>query len=316
MFSEETVELVRQLLLHPKDAVYDFMLLLREFHNRDQAAEARLLRNFALSMPEDERIKYRDEIEFLKDCDSDYLAHSVFPYVLVRKGPAIESGYDGAVKLPYVIHKGRRLYFCREDKEDEARRKYEDYIVCEGLLGDGCLQKSPHAYVTKEFFVEDGDNLIDVGCAEALFTLDNIEKVDKAYMFEAEEKWRAPLRATFSPFDGKVRIVNKFVGNETRGNVVRLDDALPRDEAARYFIKMDIEGGEFDVLRESANFLAGHKVKLACCLYHRQDHEKRIVSFLRELKFDVQISDGYMLPRMGGVVYPYFRRGMAYARNY
>lgn len=91
---------------------------------------------------------------------------------------------------------------------------------------------------------------------------------------------------------------------------------MVESSGAKYFIKMDIEGGEFDVLKSSSDFLKSHKVKLACCLYHRQDDEDRIVKILHEMGFEVRLSDGFMLPKIGGVVYPYFRRGVAYARNY
>lgn len=316
MISEDTVNLLREVFCHPKDYIYEFLTFLRERKRDGRGLERRMLRNFVFNMPEAEAVKYREEIEFLKSSDLDYLATSVFPYPCVRSRGSAECGYDAAAKLPYVVHRGSRLYFTREDDPQSARTSYLNYVENEGLLGSGCLAKSPHSYVSDGFGVEDGDVLVDVGCAEALFTLDNIDHVKNAYVFETMNKWDAPLRATFSPFTDKVKIINKFVGSETKGRVVRLSDALPEDSSARYFIKMDIEGAEFDVLKGSADFLRTHKVKIACCLYHRQDDETRIVGFLRELDFSVQFSEGYMLPTFGGVAYPYFRRGMVYARNF
>lgn len=316
MVSEDTVELLRYVLRNPKDALYDLLVFLRERHDIDRNAEKRLLRNLVLCLPESEACKYCEEIEFLRSCDQDFLASRVFPYRIERDFSLADCGYDDKLKLPYVIHKGARLYFSREENVRKALDSYLNFINVEGLLGGGCLAKSPHAYVTDGFCVEQGDVLVDVGCSEALFTLDNIEKIKQAYVFEAMTRWAAPLRATFSSFGDKVKIINKFVGEKTDGRAVRLSDALPDGSGMRYFIKMDIEGGEFDVLKSSEDFLVKHKIKLACCLYHRQDDEGRIVGLLRRIGFDVRISDGYMLPTLGGVSYPYFRRGVAYARNY
>ena len=316
MIAEETVELLRFALKNPKNVIYDLLTFLRERHGDWRNAEARMLRNLVLSLPESEACKYREEIEFLRSCGQDFLAMNVFPYPMMKKGASVTCGYDDKKKLPYVVHKGARLYFCRGDDERMIRYFYSNYLDVEGLLGGGCLRKSPHAYVTDDFCVEFGDILVDVGCSEALFTLDNIEKIDKAYVFETLKRWNAPLCATFAPFGDKVTISNKFVGGETGKHTIKLEDALPNDFDGTFFIKMDIEGGELEVLKRSAEFLKNHKVKLACCLYHRQDDERHIVDLLREMGFKVQLSDGYMLPVLGGVAYPYFRRGVAYARNY
>lgn len=316
MISEETRDNLRFILSHPKDVICDFLEFLRSRQGAERHAESRMLRNFVLSLPESEAMKYREEIDCLRGCDQGGLVSSVFPYPVVKPRGDAKTGYDGRIGLPYVIHKDRRLYYPRGCEEATLGKMYLYFLEVEGLTGAGCLKKSPHSYVADDFCVEEGDVLVDVGCSEALFTLDNIEKVSRAYVFETIKRWKDPLRATFSPYAEKVTIINKFVGGETRGHVIRLDDALPKDSPSTCFIKMDIEGGELDVLKNSEAFLKNHKVKLACCLYHRQDDETRIIPFLRKLGFSVRISDGYMLPTSGGVSYPYFRRGVAYAKNY
>ena len=79
---------------------------------------------------------------------------------------------------------------------------------------------------------------------------------------------------------------------------------------------MDIEGGERAVLASSADFLRTHKVKLSCCVYHRQDDAEVISGMLEELGFSLRYSDGYMLPLLGDIVFPYFRHGVVHARNF
>jgi hypothetical protein len=186
----------------------------------------------------------------------------------------------------------------------------------EGILGTGCLSVSPHSYVNDYHFVEDGDVVCDVGCAEALFALDSIDKAARVFCFEVEQGWIKPLRMTFAPFEDKVTIVNKLVSDVTGPKTIRLLDAVDVDALTPCFIKMDIEGWEKVVLEASRDFLTSHRVKLSCCLYHRQSDEYEISSLLRECGFSVGYSEGYMLPIVNEIRPPYFRRGMVYARNF
>ena len=212
MISKATIDLILEVFRNPKDTIYDFLLFLRERQGVGRNAWSRMLRNLVLCLPESDACKYRDEIDFLKNVDQDYLEKCVFPYPVERARSTAECGYDDKVHLPYVVHRGMRLFFCRGEHACQVRDFYLYLREVEGILGGGCLGKSPHAYVTEYFCVEKGDVLVDVGCSEALFTLDNIEKVDRAYVFETMKKWDAPLHATFSSFGDKVTIVNKLVG--------------------------------------------------------------------------------------------------------
>jgi 16S rRNA A1518/A1519 N6-dimethyltransferase RsmA/KsgA/DIM1 with predicted DNA glycosylase/AP lyase activity len=64
-------------------------------------------------------------------------------------------------------------------------------------LGGGYMEKMPHQYQTSYFQVKKNDILLDVGCAEALFSLDVIDKVKKVILFESDSVWFDPLKATF-----------------------------------------------------------------------------------------------------------------------
>ena len=78
---------------------------------------------------------------------------------------------------------------------------------------------------------------------------------------------------------------------------------------------MDIEGGERAVVESSAAFLASHKVKISCCAYHRQDDGKVLMAMLEKIGFKTRYSEGFMLP-YDSHTFPFFRRGMIYAKNY
>ena len=62
--------------------------------------------------------------------------------------------------------------------------------------------------------------------------------------------------------------------------------------------------------------LKSHKVKLSCCVYHRQDDAVVIKDMLKKMGYKTRFSDGYMLHWMNGIYFPYFRHGLIYAQNF
>jgi hypothetical protein len=114
-----------------------------------------------------------------------------------------------------------------------------------------------------------------------------------------------------------VSIINKLVSSRNSSKEIRLSDALADiDQDKTVFIKMDIEGFEREVISASEDFLKSHKVKLSCCVYHRQDDAAVIKNMLEKMGFKTRFSDGYMLPWMNGIHFPYFRHGLIYAQNF
>ena len=281
-------------------------------------ANLQQLRNSVLSLPETERLNYSREIEFVRNLPLDRIHEIIFPYFARSPLPDLEKQVvSGRLKgLPYIEHKGKNLFFPRDFTEEKARETYSGLVYIEGLTGEGKKEKSPHCYQTAEFRVEEGDVLLDVGSAEALFALDNIERVKEAYVFECAARWRKPLFATFQRYVGKTRIIPKIVSGNTGKGMITLQDAIKEGKGDRYFVKMDIEGGERDVIRGNVDFLCRNKVKLSCCVYHRQDDAEVIERMLTDIGFSISFSDGFMLPSMNGIHYPYFRHGVIYARNY
>lgn len=274
-----------------------------------------VLRNLVLSMPSDERAKYADECAFLEAVSLDKLPSIMFPYPVVRDDAGIVS--VGVEKgLPYAQHNTNgKLFF---PKGRCARKIYSGLVGKEGLLGSGCLAKSPHCYQDASFKIESGEILLDVGCAEAIFALDNIERVSKAYLFESASEWRRPLQLTFAPYANKVVIVNKLVADKTTKKSTRLIDAVNGDVScdAHFFVKMDIEGWERTVIEGNVDFFKSAKVKLSCCVYHRQDDAMVIEKMLHDMGYKTRFSEGWMLTPMNGIHYPYFRHGVIYAQNY
>lgn len=309
MITEETKIRICAALSNLKGTVFN---LLSHAERNADFEEIPLLKNLALSLPDRIYSTYKEELDYLGQLPPDET--TFFPYPVIRPRGDCVAGLENG--LPFVEHNGKRLFFPANLKPDEARASYLDYIENEGLTGSGIRKKSPHCYIGESFKVEPGDIVLDIGSAEALFTLDTIDVASHAYIFECMKKWQKPLARTFEPYKSKVTIINKFVAAQTAGRSIRLADAIPGRHGTTFFMKMDIEGAELEVLAASEDFLKDNRVKLACCTYHRQDDAEKISAFLSRLGFKISFTDGYMLTKQNGIRFPYFRKGMIHATNF
>lgn len=235
-----------------------------------------------------------------------------FPYKQLKSSPIFESGIDPKTNLPYVVHNGKRLFFPKSYRLDFCKMMYKSYIDGECLLGGGYREKCPHQYQTDTFRIEDGDILVDVGCAEALLSLDTIDIVSKVYLLETDKEWIRALEETFKDYKNKVTIINKYVSGEDSDSTVTLKTVLKDEIDKPLFIKMDIEGAEINVLKGSKDFLKSAKnVKIACCTYHNQNDSRLIENLYKDMGFNYEFSDGYMLFLSDPNQFPpYFRRGI------
>ena len=311
-FEPETQDNLRQVFLHP---LVCGCRLLRLLGNDDKRQRRLMLRSLAQGLPDRVACEYMQEIENLKAFSPG--EYPVFPYPYSDRGPVtVETGFDRKRRLPYVLHNGRPLFGKKGQSLRDVEWYYRWYVENEGLLGSGRRIKTPHSYVNGDFRVEDGDVVVDIGCSDALFAFDNAEIAGKIYLFESCKQWRPALEASFEPFREKTHIISRLVSNKTSKREIRLCDAINEPDSSHYFIKMDIEGGERTVIASSADFLRRNKVKLSCCVYHRQDDAEAISAMLREMGFSFRYSEGYMLPLLNDIVYPYFRHGVIYARNF
>ncbi|WP_459684227.1 class I SAM-dependent methyltransferase [Viscerimonas tarda] len=259
--------------------------------------------------------KYRKEIDFLQEEGKI----SVFSYKKLKHLGAMVSGYDAEKNLPYVMHKHRRLYFPITWTEAKVRKSYKDFIENENILGGGYLEKSPHQYQTETFRIKAGDILLDVGCAEALFALDVIDKIRKVFLFESNPLWFAALKATFEGeiASGKVVLIEKYVGDEDTDTATTLDSVLKKEVYESLFIKMDIEGAEPAVVKSCENLMkTGKDIRFSCCTYHKHNDAALLKSIFEANNYQTEFSEGYMLFTRDGLMrYPFFRRGIIRASH-
>jgi hypothetical protein len=248
----------------------------------------------------------REIVEFLESAPID-----IFPYRFrqVPRGDRPSVEFDADRDLHFVMHEGHRLYWRPERK---AKRVPGDYV---GLLTEQNVQ-SPHRYLTDEFDVDEEDVIADVGCAEANFTLEVIDRIRHAYLFEADPRWITALEATFAPWKDKVTIVPSMVGSRTESDTIALDDYFA-DKQPPTFLKLDVEGHEADVLRGAASIIEScPSMQAAVCTYHRQEDLEILTNLLEELGMTARPSRGSMLlHRSEDFAEPYFRRGLVRANR-
>lgn len=210
---------------------------------------------------------------------------------------------DKTENLPYVIHNGKRLYFQQTTLDRHIKKYYR------GLLTEQDLN-SPHRYL-KSFDQLKGKTLLDCGAAEGIFGLDAIDFVEKLYLFECQEKWIAPLQATFKPWKDKVEIVKKYVGGIDEGEFTTIDSVLKNKNQDNIHIKMDIEGYELPALNGTKNLLTkGHFISLSVCTYHKENDAEEISSFFEQLGYSYEFTYGFLY------IHPYLRKTVCRANNY
>jgi len=222
----------------------------------------------------------------------------------------IRINYNVVNGLHYVIHEGKRLYFKRSSTVEHIRLCYN------GLLAEQD-KHSPHCYLSKEFTVADGDVLLDVGCAEGILSLSNIEKAKKVCLFEIDHEWVEALEATFAPWKEKVIIVQKYVSDTNDELNIALDHFLESNNLSPDFVKIDVEGAEQRVLDGMRKSIQKTPLKIALCTYHRADDHARFTRVLQGKGFSTHSSEGVMIfvNDLAHIAPPYFRKGVLRATN-
>ena len=209
-----------------------------------------------------------------------------YPYMLEYRNRTIEVLTDPQKQLPFVLHNEKRLYFPQSYSRDKVIKDYRALITEQDA-------RSSHRYVNSYEELR-GRTLLDVGAAEGIFSLDTIELTDQTILFECMDHWQAALEATFAPWQEKVKIVKKFVGNKTEGNYVKLDDYFSID-VSDLFIKMDIEGAERIALEGASKILAhGKNMQVSVCTYHRPGDPEFMNDLLTRNGFQTEFSQGLM----------------------
>lgn len=229
---------------------------------------------------DDNAIKVIDNIE-----KNDKLG--AFNYDFVELHSRAECHFDDSCGMYYGLYQGKRLYLNRNYK---TKRQAEHYIKYLNIEQD---EKSPHRYFD-ENFTFDGGIVLDAGAAEGNFTLEIIEKVEKAILVEADSDWNEALLKTFEPWKEKIIIINKYLSDMDDSSHVSIN-SLTKEHNIK-FVKMDIEGAEVDALKGGNDFFNRVDcLKMVVCAYHNNDDEVKIRNILQPYSFVMKNTKGYMV---------------------
>ena len=175
---------------------------------------------------------------------------------------------------------------------------------------------SPHRYLNDDFTVDENDIVLDIGAAEGYFSLLIVEKVNKIYIFESNPELIEALNTTFEPWKYKVFIVNKYVSNKSDEIFTTIDDFF-KDKEPPTFLKVDIEGAEYDFIQGAKKLLSTkNQMKIILAAYHKHNDEIILNEELKKYGFKTNFSKGYMLSIWDGVIKePYLRRALIRAQK-
>ncbi len=246
-----------------------------------------------------------EALTFLKTNDL-----SVFPYpfFLEYKNKTIEVKINEENQMPYVIHFGKKLHFKKNWTKEHIIDAYR-FLLAEQD------ERSGHCYLNKEYTIEPNSVIVDVGAAEGIFALQEIEKIKHIYLIETDPEWIEALKETYRPWKDKITIVNKFVSDKDDEKHVRLDTYFNSIEKID-FLKIDVDGAEQELLNGADKIVSSKVKKLAICTYHKTNDNKDFTAYLLSKNYSLSNSHGYMLfyfdPNFEG---PYFRRGLIKAEK-
>lgn len=256
--------------------------------------------------------KYKKEIEYIKKHGKIVL----FPYDFTEtyNKDEVYPIYDEKNSMCYVIHKHKKLYFPKSLSMQSVKKVYNT-LLCEQDYD------SPHRYFSEDYQVEEGEVMVDVGCAEAMMSLNNIEKLSYLFLIESDSEWEEALKLTFEPWKEKVSIINKIASENDNEKEVSLDTLLTDIDCQKITIKMDVEGYEKQVFKGAQKLFKTKKIKCVCATYHKQADGEELENMFEKIQYDTEFSKGYMLFIYGVeagnyLSDPYFRKGVLRAKNY
>jgi hypothetical protein len=213
-----------------------------------------------------------------------------YPFILEYKKIHVDCFHDDILEMHYVVHQGKKLYFPNYYTKRWVIGLYKSLISEQDI-------RSPHRYIDDTQHLA-GKTLLDVGSAEGIFSLSNIEIINHAYLFECDENWIKALNATFAPWSEKISIIPKYVSGINDESNITIDRFLEGKDKHNLFLKMDIEGYEQAALKGAANTLKGVKdLDYAICTYHNKEDEEKISKIFVDNHFESEFTEGFFYIR-------------------
>ncbi len=237
----------------------------------------------------------------------NYLAQNkinVLPYSEIQKTNfAFKVIFDAQHARYYVQYLKHKIYFRKKDDPNWI----ESYF--QGLLKEQ-HPLSAHCYCDENFYLNDGDTLLDIGVAEGIFTLLHIDIIKKGIMIECDEEWIEALKLTFEPHKNKIEIITKYVSDKDDALNISIDNFLNTQKVD--FLKVDVDGSELNLLKGAAKSINNKQInKIAITTYHKQEDAEDFKTLFNSKGYKTSFSKNYMLFIYDKTLaFPYFRKGI------
>lgn len=220
-------------------------------------------------------------------------------------------GYDILKDHPYYYVQdssfiNEKVYFPKDMDRDSVDRLYYSLITEQD-------PESPHCYFDDAHNPK-GYVFLDIGTAEGLVSLQQLEAVDHAYLFEGDLRWAEPLELTFKNHHDKITLIKKYVSDIDEGEFISLNSFIKENDLVDkpLFIKLDVEGMEMQILQCVAEAICKPGTRLSVCTYHKSEDSVVIKEYLDSLGFKTRFTPGYMFVNLNSDKYE-FRKGVLYA---
>ena len=176
---------------------------------------------------------------------------------------------------------------------------YWIYVVISDIL----VKDSWDFYESRQTKVNKNDVVVDCGAAEGLFTLRVIGRCKKIYVIEPLPKFIQSLKKTLAHFK-KAIIITKAVSNRSgeaifkdvglgshlkktgegiKIEVTTIDELFYKRGIRIDFIKADLEGSDFDMLKGAKKTIEKWTPKISITTYHRKEHAVLMINFLKKI---------------------------------
>lgn len=180
-------------------------------------------------------------------------------------------------------------------------RQFAWINLCETT--DECFNPSHwHQYFAEGMTLGKDDVVLDCGAAEGLFTFVAAPKAKRVFAIEPIPAWHANLAKTFAKFSNveilKVAVGHKkskmqmtdngvYSGIQSGGPltipVETIDDLFFARNQPVTFIKLDVEGYEFQSLLGAENTIRTNRPRLVMAIYHSTNHLAQIQDYLQQI---------------------------------
>ncbi len=156
-----------------------------------------------------------------------------------------------------------------------------------------------HCYDIDQTSVNYKDVVVDCGASEGAFALKNYEKAKFIYLIEPLGTFIDSLKRTFAKAS-KVEVINCAItdgrSNEVFINNNSIFSSSSRNAAEKVracsvdnlffekgvnYIKADVEGAEFDLLKGAVKTIARYRPKIAIAVYHDNNDWQAMLNFVR-----------------------------------